>query len=136
MALAQTAVLGFRYAGPAFPFGPSGFDNFGPKDDRYVIYTSLINILTTPKGSIPWDQNAGSWVPYLVFEPNDEVTRALLRYYVQKDLAEQEPRIAIRGVMTDRPDDLSVVLTVAFSIVGDPSGEIYNAPLPFVQIGS
>jgi phage baseplate assembly protein W len=136
MTAPQTTVLGFRYSGPAFPFGPDGFSNFGPKDDRYVIYTSLINILTTPKGSNANNLNAGSWIPYLVFEPNDEVTRALLRYYTQKDLTEQEPRIVLRTVYTDQPDDFSVVLTVAFSIVGDPSGGVYNAPIPYVQVGS
>jgi phage baseplate assembly protein W len=124
-----------RYAGPAFPFGPDGASTFGPKDDKHVIYTSMVNILTTPKGSVCYNLNLGSQVPYLVFEPNDEITRSLVRYFTNKDLSEQEPRIVIRNLFTEQPDDLSIVVTVGFSIVGDPTAQVYNAPVPFVNGG-
>jgi|CXWL01.1.fsa_nt_gi phage baseplate assembly protein W len=120
-----------RYTGPAFPFGPRAVDNFGPKDDVQVIYTSLVNIISTPKGSIPYNLELGSWVPYLLFEPNDEITRSLVRYFTEKDLAEQEPRIVVRSVYTDQPDDYSIVVTVGFSLVGDPAARVYNAPIQY-----
>lgn len=125
-------VLG-RYTGLAYPFGVEAGNALGPKDDLAVIFTSIVNILTTPKGTVPYDPKMGSQVPYLVFEPNDEVTRNLIRYFSNKDLSEQEPRIVVYAVFTEQPDDHTVVVTVGFQIVGDPTAKQYNAPATFTR---
>lgn len=122
-----------RFTGPAYQFGPSWALTLGPKSDVEVIFTSVVNILTTPIGTMPYDPFLGSEVPNLVFEPNDTITRALIRYFVERDLGRQEPRAKVLFVRTVVPADEphTVVVTVAFSIVGDPEGRVFNAPLEF-----
>lgn len=119
-----------RFLGPAFPLGPTVETSFGPKSALESIWTSIVNILTTPKGSCRWDRSIGSIVPYLIFEPNDAVTQGLVRHYTFKDLSEQEPRIRVRAVNTTA-DEHVINVTVGFSIVGDPSARVYNAPVSY-----
>ncbi len=124
------AVRRNRFPGPAYRFGATVEGVLGLKVDKHVIITSYINILTTQKGSIPYDPNIGSVVPELLFEPNDEITKGLIRFFTFKDLTDQEPRALVRAVFTEQPDDDSVVVTVAFSIVGDSSAAVHGVSLP------
>lgn len=119
-----------RYPGPAYRFGATVEGVFGLKSDARVITTSYVNILTTPKGSVPYDPNIGSVIPELLFEPNDEITRGIIRYFTFKDLTEQEPRAVVRGVFTEIPDEDTVIVTVAFSLVGDSEGSVFGASIP------
>jgi phage baseplate assembly protein W len=122
-----------RFTSAAYPFGPSWAKTLGPKSDFEVIFTSLINIVTQPLGTVPWDPFFGSEVPNLVFEINDSVTRSLLQYFVKRDLGQQEPRANVLFVRTWVPDNdpHTVVITIAFSIVGDPEGRVFTAPIEF-----
>lgn len=122
-----------RFTGPAYPFGPSWAGTLGPKTDVEVIFTSIANIITTPIGTVPYRPFEGSEVPNLVFEPNDAVTRGLIRYFVERDLRRQEPRAKVLAVRTVVPDNdpHTVVITIAFSIVGDPEGRVFSAPVEF-----
>lgn len=122
-----------RYAAPAYPFGATVGSVFGAKSDENVVVTSIVNILTTPKGSVPYDPRIGSVVPYLIFEILDEVTVALVRYYTYKDLTEQEPRIVVRDVSAQREGDHLIVVQVGFSLVGDPEGQVFGTPVVFAQ---
>lgn len=126
-----------RYTGPAYPFGPSVHGTLGPKDDFSVVVTSMINILTTPRGSVPYDLSIGSDVPLLIFEPLDDITLNLIRYFTRKDLSEQEPRAAIRQVFAqiDPVDPNRVLIDVGFSLVGEPDGSVYGIPVVFVRDG-
>lgn len=122
-----------RFTGPAYQFGPSWALTLGPKSDVEVIFTSVVNILTTPIGSIPYDPFLGSEVANLVFEPNDAVTQGLIRYFVERDLRRQEPRANVLFVRTVVPENEphTVVVTVAFQIVGDPEQRVFSAPIEF-----
>jgi phage baseplate assembly protein W len=122
-----------RFTGPAYQFGPSWALTLGPKTDVEVVFTSVVNVLTTPIGSVPYDPFLGSEVANLVFEPNDAVTQGLLRYFVDRDLRRQEPRANVLFVRTVVPDNEphTVVVTVAFQIVGDPEGRVFSAPIEF-----
>jgi len=123
-----------RFTGPAYPFGYTVFGALGPKTDVEILFTSLVNILTTQKGTIPWDPKFGSEVPNLVFEPNDEITRSLIRHFVIKDLGEQEPRINVIAVRTDvdeQVDPHRVNISVSWAVVGDASGAVFSGPVGF-----
>lgn len=131
----EGAVILGKYTGIGYPFSAEPTGVMSPKPDISVLFTSIANILTTPKGSLPYDPDAGSFVPDLVFEIADEATLQLIRHFTEKDLREQERRIVVVAVYTEQPDDEpnQVVVTVGFSIVGDPSGQVYSAPVVFVQ---
>jgi len=122
-----------RFTGPAYPFGPSWALTLGPKSDLEVVFTSVVNIITNVSGTVPYKPRVGSQVPNMVFEPNDAVTRGLIRYFTEKDLNEQEPRAQVLMVRTITPSDEphTVIVTVAFRILGDPEGRVFSAPLEF-----
>ena len=122
-----------RYTGPAYPFGPSWAQTLGPKTDLEVIFTSIVNILTTTLRTLPYRPDGGSEIPNLVFEPNDAITRGLIRYFVQRDLDRQEPRAEVEVVRTVVPENEphTVVVTVAFRITGDPEDRVFSAPVEF-----
>jgi phage baseplate assembly protein W len=124
-----------RFTGPAFAFGASEAGTLGPKDDVAVIFTSIANILSTPKGSIPYDPNLGSVIPHLLFEIVDDVTMSLIRHFARKDLEDQETRIVVNNVQTARIGDFSIRVMPSVSIVGDPLGRVLNAPLTFIREG-
>lgn len=123
-----------RFTGPAYPLKYTVGGSLGPKTDVEVIFTSMVNIITTSKGTIPYDPGFGSDIPDLVFEPNDEITRSLIRYYARKDLEEQDPRVNVIAVRTD-VDDVSapytVNITITWAIVGDPTGRVFSGPVSF-----
>ena len=74
-----------RYTGPAYPFGPDVGGTLGPKGDLAVIFTSIVNIITTIKGSIPHNPGLGSIVPLLLFDLLDEITLQLIRLRLGRD---------------------------------------------------
>ena len=126
-----------RFSGPAFPFGVTPQAVFGVKDDVLVIATSIVNILSTPKESIPYDPSIGSQVPYLLFEVLDDVTVMTIRQFAAKEISEQESRVIVVSVDTDTPldgDALSVVISVGFRIVGDPLERQYNVPVDLPRL--
>ena len=121
-----------RFTGPAYAFGPSPSGTLGPRDDVAVVASSIANILTTPKGSVFYNPEIGSVIPDLLFEINDEVTRSLIRHYVNKDISEQDPRVNVVSVYTEVPEDgNTIIVTLAFSLVGDPLAQVYSAPVIF-----
>lgn len=120
-----------RYTGAAYPFGPDAAGTLGPKDDVSVVLSSIANILSTPKFTIPHAPNLGSFVQWLLFEPNDEITRNLIRYYTIKDITDQEPRVNVLACFTQEADDHTVIVSIAFQLVGDPTGKVHKAPIPF-----
>lgn len=123
-------ILG-RFTGPAYPLGVEIEDVLGPKRDVLVVVTSMVNILTTPKRTLPYAPDRGSVVPTLLFEPFTDVTLGLIRYFTYKDLTEQEPRVVVRSVVTERIGDLGVRVTPSVQLVGDAEGDIVSAPLTF-----
>ena len=122
-----------RFTVPAYTFGPSWQGTFGPKTDLEVIFTSISNIVTTERGTIPHRPSTGSEVPRLVFDPNDSITRASIRYFVQRDISRQDPRVSILTVRTEVPhnEPHTVIITVAFAIIGDPRNRVFSAPVEF-----
>jgi len=122
-----------RFTSAGYPLGPSWAQSLGPKPDFNVVFTSVINIVTTPLGSVPWDPFLGSEIPNLVFEVNDAVTRALIQYFVERELGRQEPRVNVLFVRTFVPDNEphTIVVTISFKIVGDPEGRTFSAPIEF-----
>jgi len=125
----RVRTAGRRYQAPAYPFGATVDSSLGPKPDVAVIVTSIVNIITTIKGSVPYDPNLGSQVPLLLFEPLDDITLSLIRYFTSKDISEQESRIAVRGVSARREGGHDVVVQVGFSIIGDPTARTFGVPV-------
>jgi len=126
------------HRGAGYPFGATPQSVLGPvQDDVAIIATSLVNILSTPKRSIPYDPDIGSELPYLLFEPLDDITIQQIGYYARQDLADQEPRAEVVAVNVDWDPDVNpyaVYVSVGFSVYGDPERRVYNAAADFPKM--
>ena len=122
-----------RFAAPAYHFGATPGSVFGAKPSLNVVVTSIVNILTTAKGSVPYFPGLGSIVPLLLFEILDDITVSLVRYYSYKDVSEQEPRAVVRGVYAERPEgeEHRILVQMGVSLIGDPNGGVYGIPITF-----
>jgi len=115
----------------AYPFSGYGVAGiFDPKSKEEVYSTALQNILTTPKGSLPYAPDFGSVIPLFPFDLNDDITRHLIQYYAFRDLREQEPRLRIVGLDADFDvDNYLISFTVAFIAYDDPTETTRTAAL-------
>ena len=120
-------------AGPAFPFQDSIRGVFDSKTREESIRTSLLIIITTPKGSIVYNPELGSEVPKLVFDIIDVATIGLIMFYVVNDIEEQDPRIRITSVNVDRKKAHSITIWVSYQDRNDPYQIEYQAPVEYVR---
>lgn len=122
-----------RKAGPAFPFGQTIKSVLGYKSRKESIQTSIGIILTTPKGSIPYNPSLGSQVPFLVFDPLDDATFNLIMYFAYNDLQEQEPRLRVTSVNIEVKEPHSIVIQIGYIDRDDPDSQKQKTQIRFNQ---
>lgn len=124
-----------RKAGAAFPFTNTIKGVIGNKTRRESLWTSIQLILSTPKGSVVYNPNLGSYVPLLVFDPLDDATKNLLTYYTVNDIQTQDPRIEISSVQitTYEDDPHRVTIWVGYIDRDDQDQKPEQAPVNFVR---
>jgi len=66
--------------------------------NEQAVQQSIINIITTRKGSRPFRRDFGSNLLDLVFDPLDDVTARRMRNQLMNEIAAQEPRVVIEAV--------------------------------------
>ena len=122
-------IMAFPFAG----YGVAGVFDSKPKVDGYS--TALQNILTTPKGTLPYAPEFGSVLPLFVFDLNDDITKNLLLYYAYKDISEQEPRLRIMALDADFDvDNHMVTFAVSFVAYDDPTETVRTAQIGPVPV--
>ena len=125
-------MAGEQAAGPSFPFRNSVEGVLGNKTRRESIRTSIQLILSTPKQTILYNPNLGSYVPRLVFDPLDDTTINLLLYYTKNDLEEQEPRIQVTSIsITTGDEPHEIRLWVGYIDRNDIEQKQEQAPINF-----
>ena len=84
-----------------------GRSNYELVLNENAVQQSIINIITTRKGSRPFRRDFGSNLMDLVFDPLDEVTARRMRNQLLNEIAAQEPRVVIEdvGVVPDYDND-------------------------------
>ena len=118
-------------SGPSFPFKTSITDILGPKTRSEHIFSSIQMILTTPKGSLKYDPNYGSFVPFLVFDIISEDAINLLYYYIVQDLNDQEPRVRVNSIQVVRSDRRKLIVWLGFVDANDETQVQQQAPIVF-----
>lgn len=98
--LAQQAMSRIRWLGPALPFTRGAEGYWTPQELVRLLPSSIYAILTTPVETRLWRPDFGSNLSHLVFEPNDQVLAAEVRFYTVEALRKWEPRIEIIAVST------------------------------------
>lgn len=119
-----------RYRGMALPFVKKPLGYFQSMFSRDVIKSSIFMILSTNIGERVCVPEFGSRILRLVFEPNDIVTRNLLRQIVVDDVTRWEPRVTVRDVRVASSDH-EIKVYVEYIINGTQVGD--SAILSFSQ---
>lgn len=99
----------FRGLGLPVTKRPGGY--FQASFSRELIRSSIFTILSTRKGERVFLPEFGSALYSLVFEPNDAVTRKLVKQAVTEDVNRWEKRVRVRDVrMTSVDHDITVYI--------------------------
>lgn len=105
-----------RFRGLALPITkrPGGY--FQASFSRELIKSSIFSILSTRKGERVFLPDFGSSLFDLVFEPNDAVTRKLIKQAVTDDITKWERRVSVTDV-TMKSNQHNVSVIVEFQVV-------------------
>ena len=86
------------------------------KDDKAVKY-AVKNLILSNFYDRPFQATCGANLRGLLFEPNDAITRIVLRENIREVISAYEPRISLRGLYIEEASQgNSYKITVAFQI--------------------
>ena len=100
------------------PVGVDGRGGIAMSQGDNDIASSIVLILSTPRGTRVMRPDFGSSIHDYVFAPNNATTAGLLQYHVQEALARWEPRIEVTSVDV-QPDPLDhgrTLIDIAYRI--------------------
>lgn len=110
---------GFKDFAVSFVANPSTGD-FGIVKNENAIKQSVRNLILTMQGERPFQQNVGSRVRALLFEPWDVFAADSIKSEIRNCLERLEPRIEVTRVAVNDTDDLnSVEVELDYTIVGE-----------------
>lgn len=109
-----------NWRGTALPYFRKQGGYFTSKELGELLRSSIYMIITTPIGTRPWRPEFGSYIPSLVFEPNDDVLAAQVRAYTVEAIERWENRVRIINVNVDIRDN-TMQIELAYIILA--SGE-------------
>ena len=98
MDIAREALAKINWRGPALPIVRRQGGYFSSRNVYDLIRSSIYMILTTRIGSRVMRPEFGSNLPSLVFEQNDAVLSAQVRFYTVDAINRWEPRVRIMDV--------------------------------------
>ena len=86
-----------------------------------AVRNSLIGIVTTIKGTRPFDSNFGCAISDMLFENMSPLTAESIRTSIVSAIRTYEPRVYNLSVeVIPQYDDNSVTVTIYYSIIDDP----------------
>ncbi len=106
-----------RFRGLGIPVVKRTLGYFQSQYSRELIRSSIFSILSTVKGERVCVPEFGSMLFKLLFEPNDAVTRGLVKQAVTSDVTRWEKRVRVTNVLTSSTDDHDIKVFVEFEIV-------------------
>jgi len=106
-----------RYRGLVIPVTRKRGSYFAPQTDVEVIWSSILQIITTPIGSRYGRRDFGSRFPELLHNPNDSVLASLAFTYIKRDVEKWDDRVVIERTRTETdPNSKELRLTVVFRL--------------------
>lgn len=110
---------GYRDFNMTFNANPNSRD-FGAVKNDNAIKQSVMNLVKTAVGERPFQNNVGSRVTALLFEPYDVFTGEAIKDEIYSTLNKLEPRISVKGVdVRDGYDTNEIEVKVRYSIIGE-----------------
>jgi len=115
---AERVSKGFKDVSMSFQVNPLNFDLISLTNET-AIARSVRNLILTQKGERPFNQNLGSGVYGLLFEPLDEITSSVLKSEIETVIENYEPRVDLIDVsVSPNYDDGEYNITIKYYIVG------------------
>ena len=110
---------GFKDLAISFKANPSTGD-FGVVKNENAIKQSVLNLICTMYGERPFQDEIGSRLRELLFEPWDPFSVDSMKNEIYNCLARLEPRIQVTGVdVRDDSSINSVQISINYTIVGE-----------------
>tara|TARA_Y100000004_G_C8806374_1_gene365690 strand:- start:80 stop:493 length:414 start_codon:yes stop_codon:yes gene_type:complete len=110
---------GFKDLAISFAANPST-DDFGAVKNENAIKQSVRNLLLTMFGERPFQEQIGSRVRALLFEPFDPFSVDEMKTEIRNTLRRLEPRIEVTNVsIRDDSDNNAVLIALDYNIVGE-----------------
>jgi len=102
--------------GIVFPIKINGKGSVDIVSDKELIEASIKNILFWPKNHRFFKKIYGSRIFELLEEPNDNISKALIRIFIFDALKEFEPRISISNISTLKSNKNSMNIEIIYTI--------------------
>ena len=100
------------------------------KFDTNALNNSIINIIMTPRGSLPGKPRFGCDIHKLVFSHIDDITETVARNYIMNALSEFEDRIQVNYVKFIRvPEYNKLHIEINYRIKSKLGGETSTAAM-------
>lgn len=115
---AERISKGFKDISMSFQINPLNFDLISLANET-AIARSIRNLILTQKGERPFNQNLGSGVYALLFEPLDEITSSVIKSEIETVIENYEPRVdLIEVAVSPDYDGGQYNVTINYYIVG------------------
>lgn len=99
-----------------------------------AVKRSIINLLLTDQDERLYQPNVGANLKYLLFEPADSQTLALMRDHIMNCLDKYEPRIRVLDLQLETtPDEHQINVTLKFALVNSTNPVVLNLILNRVR---
>lgn len=100
-------------------------EDFATVSNENAIKQSVRNLMMTAFGERPFQQDVGSRVRGLLFEPFDIFSAEDIRDEITNTIERLEPRVEVRAVDVNiSEDDQSLDVAIEYAIVGEPQTQV------------
>jgi phage baseplate assembly protein W len=115
---------GFKDLAVSFDANPNTED-FATVSNENAIKQSVRNLMMTAFGERPFQQDIGSRVRGLLFEPFDIFSAEDIRDEITNTIERLEPRVEVRAVDVNiSEDEYSLDVAIEYAIVGQPQTQV------------
>ncbi len=95
-----------------------------------VILQSILRILLTPIGKIIFNPDFGSRVHELQFQPNDDILKNMLQFFIDEAITKWEKRVKFVGITFDVEDD-KILCHISVRVLA--TNEVQTFVFPFYK---
>lgn len=84
-----------------------------------AIKNSLMNIIMTPRGSLPGKPRFGCDLYYIIFQPLDPLTESMAKNYIRESVREYEDRVSVIDIELTREEAFNkLIINITFKYIG------------------
>lgn len=123
----------FLGQGIKWPLQVDSFGRITLENDRELVNQSLLILFTETEGSEFYREQYGSKIRQIMFEPNDDIAKGLLDYFIVDAIQKWERRIKIADIIYSQPPDQPSTINCRIFYIIKQSSEIDSFIFPFYR---